>query len=61
MPKALPVTRILKKGQRCHEGWTPVEIKIGKKVRRVCVRGKVSVIREKPSLLLRVVSVLLQV
>lgn len=33
--------KILKKGERCKEGWTAVEIKIGRKRHRACVRGEI--------------------
>lgn len=49
MAKKKPVMRILKKGQRCKEGWTSIEIKVGKVVRRACVRGKVQVTPSKIS------------
>lgn len=34
--------KALKKGERCREGWTLVEVKVGRKVRRVCIHGKVA-------------------
>ena len=33
--------RYLKKGESCGKGWTSVEIKVGKRKRRACIRGKV--------------------
>jgi hypothetical protein len=40
--------QMLEKGKRCKTGWTSIEIKVGKTVRRACVKGKVS---DKPSTL----------
>lgn len=42
MAKAKAKIKVLRKGQRCKEGWTPVKIKIGKVTQRACVRGKVT-------------------
>lgn len=42
----------LRKGQRCPEGWSSVELKVGKAVRRMCVKGRVV---SRPSTLDRVI------
>jgi hypothetical protein len=41
MAKKKRELRLAKKNERCGKGWTPVEIRVGRAVRRACIRGKV--------------------
>lgn len=38
MTKKNPQLKKLKKGERCGKGWMTIEIKVGKKKSRACVR-----------------------